>query len=242
MNIKPLLGHRALITGGSRGIGGAIADKLASLGCQITIMARDPKALEIKRGQLNQEFPNDLKHECIKFDLNDPERIEETLKKHLDFNSISILVNCAGQSQKKLIMQTPIDEIRRLTNVNFISPVILCKLFAKAMARRSTNAGHIVNISSIVANQEDHHLIGASVYCSTKSALSKFTKVFQRELQLGKRTESIAVHCIEPGLVAETEIGSSVAHDSGIATFSMSQVSEIVAHEILKKNNPCGNK
>lgn len=237
MNLKPLLGHKALITGGSKGIGGGIANKLADLGCHVTIIARNIETLQFKINQLNKEFPNVDEHKYISFDLGSPHLIEDTLKRELDFKSISILVNCAGQSQKKLLMQTPIDEIQQITNVNFISPVVLCKFFSKAMARNQhlNTPRHIVNISSIASDYENHHLVGASIYCSTKAALRKFSQVLQDELGMGKRTQGIKVHCLNPGLVKETDIGQNVAHDANFKTFSVSQIAENVAQAVLKK-------
>lgn len=231
MTHLPLLGRAAIVTGGAKGIGGVISSKLASLGCQITLVSRDKTALAAKTESLNTSFPLSSPHAFIAIDLAHPHTIEGQLRS-LDLSPVSILVNCAGQSQKRLVLQTSLQDIHSITNVNLISPITLCKLLARPMAR-SGEPADIVNISSIVADPKDHNLIGASVYCATKAALSKFSKVFSAELQAGRRTSNVRIHCLEPALVANTQMGSDVAHDSMVETTTADSVADAVAHAIL---------
>lgn len=232
---KPLLNQHALITGASKGIGNAIAKKLASLGCKITLLSRNEKLLEAEIHKLNKIDPNT--HKYIKFDLSQPEFIESALTKNEDFKNIDILINCAGLSQSKLLISTPSKEIQDIMNVNLISPIILCKNFIKNCSRQK-KAGTIINISSIVAHSE-HNLMGSTIYTATKAGLSRFGECAAHEQdQIHKRrpqVPAVTIHTIHPGYVPETDIGNTVQLDSSSSSSFMLQMQttkESVAQEV----------
>lgn len=235
-----LKGHQALVTGGNRGIGLGIATKLAALGSQVTILGRDIDLLKQRTLELNNTYPlgDSQQHRYIQLDLSSPAQIEPAVKQ---MKNVSILINCSGIAQNQLLLRTPIDDLQKITTVNLISPMVLCKSFAKTMAKIKSSC-HIVNVSSAVAalDSPSLDLVGASAYCASKSGLSKFTKVLAKEMALQRSTRHINVQCVEPGYVQETQIGAKVDMsqfaDQAIAFETVEQVSENVCRLILNSN------
>ncbi|GMM30149.1 3-oxoacyl-[acyl-carrier-protein] reductase (NADPH) [Martiniozyma asiatica (nom. inval.)] len=229
-----LLNQHALITGGSRGIGGAIASKLAALGCTVTIMSRMEKDLQLKVTQLKRESKNQ-NHNYIVYDLSKTETLESEIRKDQNFPKINILINCAGQTQKRLAITTPQQEIESILNVNLISPILLSKIFAKQFSKSLISNAQIVNISSELA-KPGNDLVGASTYGASKAAIWKFSSTLQKELKRSKRSASIKVHSVLPGHVTDTAIGNTVskaeldvAGEISIPTSSVAQVAQKVA-------------
>lgn len=233
---KLLFNQHALITGGSKGIGNAIAKELAALGCKITLLSRNGKLLESEVDKL--EKIHAVNHSHIQFDLSQPDLIESALIKSEDFKNINILINCAGLTQTKLLISTPSKEIQDIINVNLVSPIILCKNFIKN-CNRQKKAGTIVNISSIVADSE-YNLMGSTIYTATKAGLSRFGECVNQEQNLIRQrrpqTPTVTIHTIHPGYVPDTDIGKTVKVDSSDASSSfmlqMQTTKEAVAHDV----------
>ncbi|KAG0675967.1 hypothetical protein C6P42_001458 [Pichia californica] len=250
MSVKPLLNQRAFITGGSKGIGNAIANKLSSLGCKITILSRNEELLEREVKQLNSKYPliNGELHDYVKFDLNEINSIEKVIKVNQSFNESNILINCAGLSQNKLMMTIPSEEIMRIININLTSSMILSKLFIKNISRIKNNAkynANIINISSVVSISSNN-LIGACVYSASKAALTRFTETLSEEqIQIHKRrprSPLIRVNALLPRHVSNTEIGRSVQQTPqtlGIGTTDTNAVANAVGL-ILCDGSVCG--
>lgn len=239
MTIKLLYNQHALVTGGSQGIGKAIAKKLTSLGCKVTLLARNEKLLKDNVDFMNRYFPlKEAEHDYIKFDLTRPELIEEDISSKLQ--TVNILVNCAGLSQRKLLLNTPFSEIQDIINTNLVSPIVLSKLFLKNARRKKLENAHIINISSAVGKSElQHNLVGSSVYTSSKAGLSRFSDVLAAEtLQLAQKSgKFVRVTAIHPGHVPETAIGSTVKIDASQHFFppdSLDSVVEQVVTALIK--------
>ena len=220
-----LKGQRAVITGGSTGIGSALATEISSLGGLVTILSRNQARLETKVQELNREFPNEEgKHDFVVYDLKNPHNLPQTLQDMQTFQEATMLINCAGLSQARMLMNTPLTEIQDIVNVNLVSPILLCKFFLKHAVRSRPSLGNstslnrsIINISSVVS-QDDINLPGSSVYTASKGALTRFTHVLREEQQLIEKRRPtgphIGVHVLNLGLVPETAIGSTVKHDN----------------------------
>lgn len=242
MSIKPLINQKAFITGGSKGIGNEIANQISLLGGKVTILARNEELLKKQVNLLNKKYPlkNGELHEYIKFDLNNINLIESLLNNNKLFNESNILINCAGITQNKLLMNLPIDEISKIININLTSSIILSKLFIKNInkIRNKSNFNvNIINISSIVSIN-GNNLIGTSIYSASKAGLSRFTEVLADEqLMIHKRRPKsplIKVNALLPRHVADTEIGKSVKfHSSSISNIGETTARD-VAHEVIK--------
>ncbi|MDR2917095.1 MAG: SDR family oxidoreductase [Tannerella sp.] len=191
----------AIVTGGSRGIGRAIALELAQNGYEVAITGRDTEQLkkviaEIESiGQKGLAITADLTHN------HTPEAIIKEATGH--FKQLDVLVNCAGITMSGSFTDTGIEDWERIFNVNARAPFFLCKE-AMPFLKKSKKA-IIINIASVVGFKG---YIYQSVYASSKHALTGFTKVLAKEVQpLG-----IRVHLISPGGVA-TEMVTRVRPD-----------------------------
>ncbi|KAG7887294.1 hypothetical protein KL925_004645 [Ogataea polymorpha] len=196
-----LSGQHAFITGGSQGLGYAIARKLGSHGCQLTLLSRNLEILQRRAQELNETYPHAKNHDYVAYDLRNPSGLESMVKSHERLKTANILVNCAGISQSSLLMSTPSQEIQDIINVNLTSPLILSKLFVRNMLRLQNP--NIVNISSVLARDCAR---GTTAYSVSKSGLNKLTQTLAFEM----KSKKVRVNAIMPGLMPETDIGKKV--------------------------------
>ncbi|CAI5755731.1 unnamed protein product [Candida verbasci] len=192
-------GQTALITGGSRGIGYALAKRLAKEGATITLLAKNEALLQKSVKQLSTA--ENQQHSY---------KVQDLLKlasgqSAPNFASYNILVNCAGITNRTLLVRTPKQEIYDTINLNLTAPIILSQLCAKSMLKDKDQPHSILNISSMLS-VTDIFVPGTSVYAASKAGLLGFTASLASELR-GK----IRVNSIMPGLVKETDMGSIAA-------------------------------
>lgn len=191
-------GKSALITGGSSGIGKAIANKLAEEGASITLIARDPMRLRNAAELL--PTPYEQKHHYQSLDLlhlvdqRNPGLV--TMEKLL--NKQTILVNCAGITQSSLLQRTTQQSIMDILNLNLAIPILLSQLAIKPMLRNKSQMPSILNIGSILSYTH-FNVAGTSVYNASKSGLLGFTQSIAHELK-GR----IRINALLPGLVLDT--------------------------------------
>ena len=193
--------HNVLVTGGSRGIGLAIARRLAASGDYNVVAVARRQSEEL--GQAIREAGADRLH-FRAFDLGQTDRIPAFVKELRDaFGAIYGLVNNAGISSEGLLANTRNSEIEALIRLNVLSPIVLTKYVVRHMM--ADGAGRIVNISSIIASTGYN---GLSVYGASKAAAGGFTRSLSREVgKLG-----ITVNAIAPGFV-DTELTKSLDDD-----------------------------
>jgi NAD(P)-dependent dehydrogenase (short-subunit alcohol dehydrogenase family) len=170
----------AAVTGASRGIGRAIALKLATQGFQVVAVARDGSAL----GALTKEAPGIT---AVEADLADPAGVAKVAEqvKHVD-----VLVNNAGIAMSAPIHKTSDAEYARVMAINVTAPFMLCRAVLPAMAQRG--GGRIVNVASTAALKGFRY---TSVYCASKHALLGLT----RALALEWAAKNITVNAVCPG-------------------------------------------
>jgi 3-oxoacyl-[acyl-carrier protein] reductase len=190
--------RNVLVTGGSRGIGLAIARRLA---------AADYDVIAVARGE-SDEFREAAKDGNLHFhacDLSDIDGIPAFVKAVRDkFGAIYGLVNNAGLGTEGLLATMHNSDIEALVRLNVLSPVILTKYIVRHMM--ADGEGRIVNISSIIASTGYN---GLSVYGATKAAATGFTRSLAREVgKLG-----ITVNAIAPGFIA-TELTQGLSDDA----------------------------
>ncbi|WP_408009418.1 SDR family NAD(P)-dependent oxidoreductase [Pseudalkalibacillus sp. A8] len=171
----------ALVTGGSRGIGKAIAEGLLAEGVKVGICARGKEDLE----KVKQEYDG---ISIYQGDLTDGDVREKIFKDFIvDHGSIDILVNNAGGSNGGSIEETSVDQFREAMELNFHSAVHFSKLALQKM--KEQKQGNIINISSIYGRESG----GKPTYNSSKAALISFTKALADEaIQNGIRVNGIA--------------------------------------------------
>jgi 3-oxoacyl-[acyl-carrier protein] reductase len=182
-----------LITGGSRGIGLAIARRLASAGFNVIAVARRESS-EL-RGAISEASQGNLHFRPC--DLSAVDEIPAFVKAMRDeFGAIYGLVNNAGIGTEGLLATMHNSDIEALVRLNVLSPMILTKYIVRHMM--ADGEGRIVNISSIIASTGYN---GLSVYGATKAAATGFTRSLAREV--GK--VGITVNAIAPGFI-DTEL------------------------------------
>jgi 3-oxoacyl-[acyl-carrier protein] reductase len=195
-----LTGKVAIVTGSSRGIGRAIAERLGRDGAHVVVnySGNAEKAQEVVQAIETAGS----KAIAIKADLSNPEDVhhlfDETEKQ---FGSLNILVNNAGAFVMKPAIDITLEEFDKVISVNVRGTF----LALQEAARRIQDGGRIVNLAS---NATVMSLSGQSVYAASKAAVEQFTRVLAKEL--GAR--QITVNAVAPG-ATETDMVPDVARE-----------------------------
>jgi 3-oxoacyl-[acyl-carrier protein] reductase len=185
--------QNVIVTGGSRGLGLAMARTLAAAGYRIIAIARG----STEELTTASRAAADGARGAIEFracDLSDFGQIRPLVKAlRADFGPIYGLVNNAGLGASGVLSNMRDEDIQRMIQLNTISPILLSKYVVRSMMAQ--REGRIINVASIVASTG---YSGLSVYSATKASLIGFTRSLAREVgQLG-----ITVNAIAPGFIA----------------------------------------
>ena len=241
---KRLNGKVAIVTGASRGIGGATAVRLAAEGARVALVARTEKTGERRLAGSLEETANRIRElggecTCITADLVDPAKrghiVADTVER---FGGVDILVNNAAWSRFQPARDQSSDHVHRCFEVNFFAPLELIQQCVPSMTRRG--AGWIVNLSSATLNhpapapfKRDERFFrfnrdfGPSVYGSSKAALERLTTGLACELA----DANIAVNAVAPVEAVATE--GAVASQTIDAVAHMEPV-EAMAQAVLE--------
>ena len=190
----------AVITGGSRGLGLAIAKGFAECGADIAVIST-------KQSPQLEELLADVSGTKVKsygFDLANFEAYEELIESiKADFGTIDILLNNAGVQRRSPAADFSMDDFDFVLDINLKAPFILCQKAAKIMIEKGR--GKIINIASLLSFQGG---LNVPAYTASKSAVMGFTKSMSNEwAKLG-----INVNCIAPGYVA-TDMNEALLAD-----------------------------
>src|ERR1700756_4993146 len=196
--------RNVLLTGGSRGIGLAIAQRLAGAGYQVIAVAR--RESDDLREAIAAATKGSGRIAFRAFDLSDTEAIPAFVKGLRDeFGALYGLVNNAGLGTEGLLATMHNGEIEALMRLNVLSPIILTKYVVRYMMADGAG-GRVVNMSSIIASTGYN---GLSVYGATKAATTGFTRSLAREVgKLG-----ITVNAIAPGFIT-TELTQGLSEEA----------------------------
>jgi len=165
-------GKRAMITGGSRGLGRAMAQALAEAGADLVLVGRELDSLKAAYQEL-RAMGHDVAFTAA--DMGQPEQAQRTCENALaEYGRIDILINNVGGRRISIpTEQLPLEDWRRILDLNLTSAFLCCKLIGGEMVKR--RAGSIVNVASIsgmVVNKGIH----GRTYETAKAALVAFTK------------------------------------------------------------------
>jgi 3-oxoacyl-[acyl-carrier protein] reductase len=189
-------GKVALVTGGSRGIGRAVALRLSQGGCAVAIGYAGNEAAANETRTACEKAGATRVHP-LKFDVADPEAcakaVDEVTK---ELGGLHVLVNNAGISIDGLILRYKADDLRRVLDVDLASAFHLSKAALRPMMKQ--RGGSIVNLTSVVGEQGN---AGQTAYASAKAGLIGLTKALAREV--GSR--NIRVNAVSPGWI-ETDM------------------------------------
>jgi len=186
---RPLEGGTAVITGASRGIGRAIALRLAEAGAELALWARDAKALQEVAGEV---AALGARAACFVCDVADPDavnRAAELVRQTLA--PVTIVINNAGAVVRKPTQDLRDDEWRHVLAVNLDGTFFVTRAFLPDLTRAR---GRVINISSI-AGREGTALLAA--YCAAKHGVVGLTRSLAEELRAAK----VSVNAICPGSV-----------------------------------------
>jgi len=200
--MEQLQSKTALITGASRGIGRAIALRLARLGVTPLLSARRPEGLEVLATEMESEFG--VRPTCISADLADEASVSALVAAVTQStDTLDILINNAGMTFSGALEETPTQVWDRCLAVNARGPFILCRDLLSLLRRGSRPC--IVNIASVVGIKG---YAQQSAYTASKHALRGMSIALAEELQ----PEGIRVHVVCPGGV-DTDMVSQVRPD-----------------------------
>ena len=184
--------RNVVVTGGSRGLGLAIAVALRGAGYRVVAIARsESEMLGVAMRELPPGCSGSLHFmPCDLAELGGLPAVISDIRK--EFGPIFGLVNNAGVGTSGVLAMTGDAEIERLVRINTVSPIILTKYAVRSMMAHG--GGRVVNIASVAANAGYG---GLSAYSATKASLIGFTRSLARELgALG-----ITVNAVAPGFI-----------------------------------------
>lgn len=187
-----LKGKIALVSGGSRGIGRAICQRLASEGATVIInFRRGDKAAADTRSDIEAGGGTAL---TTKVDISNSSEVSNMVGAILEqFGRLDILVNNAGITKNSLLLMMDERDLQAVMDTNFGGVFNCTRAVAKTMIQQKT--GRIINISSIVAERAAK---GLSNYAASKGAVNAFTRAMAFELG----SKGITVNAVSPGLIA----------------------------------------
>jgi 3-oxoacyl-[acyl-carrier protein] reductase len=177
-----LEGKSALVTGGSRGIGRAIAEELANAGASVVVSYRSGK-------DEAEEVASAIGGHAVQADVSDADAAARLVQEAGD---LDVLVNNAGLTRDGLILRMPDEDWRDVIETNLSGTFYTCRAAARGMMKR--RVGAIVNISSVVGL---HGNPGQTNYSASKAGIIGFTKALAREL--GSR--GVRANVVAPGYV-----------------------------------------
>ncbi|QHS24247.1 SDR family oxidoreductase [Virgibacillus sp. MSP4-1] len=186
-----LQGKHVLVTGGSKGIGKAIAKEFLEEGARVSIAARNLNDLEKTKEELGKGIS------IYQTDITNADEREKLMQSFVnEHGSIDVLINNAGGSKGANITDTEMDLFYDTLELNYFSAVHLSKLATEYM--KKNNSGSIINITSIYGRESG----GKPTYNNAKSALISFTKALADEVAV----DGVRVNSIAPG---------SILHETG---------------------------
>jgi Tropinone reductase 1 len=195
-------GQLALVTGGSAGIGRAIARELLGFGAEVLIVARDAAALERTRDELADEAGDDRVHALVA-DVADDEQRREILDWIEDRgDGLNILVNNAGGNRRRAAVDYTEDEWREIFEVNTFSAFELSRYAHPLLTKHASSS--IVNVGSVSGLT---HVRTGAAYGMAKAALHQLT----RNLAVEWAEDGVRVNAVAPWYIRTRRTSDSLA-------------------------------
>jgi 3-oxoacyl-[acyl-carrier protein] reductase len=189
MTLK-LAGQTAVVTGGSQGLGLAIAKRLYAEGAKLSLWDTNSDQLRLAA----REFRDESRVRTVLVDVTSEDQVNHARDETVAaFNKVSILINNAGVAgPHALTWELSLEDWQRVVNVNMTGVFLCCKAFAPHML--ASNYGRIINIAS-VAGKEASPSIAA--YATSKAGVIGFTKTLGRELS----KTHVTANCVTPAAI-----------------------------------------
>jgi len=220
---KPLAGRAAIVTGGSRGIGLAIARVLAEDGAAVVVSGRDAARLDAAVRELEGAGASALGVTADAARREDADRLVEAARGR--FGRVDILVNNAGITRDQLLVRMRDDDWDQVMDTNLRGAFLMMRAVAKPMMRQ--RSGRIVNVGSTAGAMGNP---GQANYSAAKAGLFGLTKSAARELAHW----NVLVNAVAPGLI-ETDMTAGLpaeAREALLLAVPLKRVGQ--AHEVAE--------
>lgn len=199
---KPLAGRVAVVTGGTRGIGLAIARLLADDGASVVVSGRDPGRLESAAKELEALGASALAVAADAAKREDADRVVEAARER--FGRIDVLVNNAGITRDQLLVRMKDDDWDTVMETNLRGVFLMTRAVGKVMMRQKS--GRMINISSTAGAMGN---AGQVNYSAAKAGVIGLSKAAARELAHW----NILVNVVAPGLI-ETDMTAGISAEA----------------------------
>lgn len=205
----------AIVTGGSRGIGCAIATTLAAAGASLVINYKsDAAAAQAVVDEITQQEGQAM---AVQADVSNPDDVDRLFSTTMDtYKKLDILVNNAGITRDTLVLRMNADDFDAVLNTNLRGVYLTTKAALRPMTRART--GRIINITSVIGLTGN---AGQANYAAAKAGLIGFTKSVAREMA----SRSVTVNAVAPGYI-ETELTDTLddaVRDAILATIPLAR-------------------
>jgi len=214
----------ALVTGGSRGIGRAIALELGRRGAHVAVnyAGNEKKAEEVVK-ELNDIGVQSFK---IKANVSEEQEVKEMVKKVVkEFGKLDILVNNAGITKDNLLMRMKVEEFDDVINTNLKGAFLCTKAVTRQMMKQKS--GRIINIASVVGVIGNP---GQANYVAAKAGVIGLTKTTAKELA----SRNILVNAIAPGFI-QTDMTDVLTEEQKGAILSNIPLENLVNRKMSRK-------
>lgn len=203
--MKQFAKKNVVVTGGSRGIGFAIARLFVSEGANVFITGQSSERVKSALEKLRQKAEDkEQVIECAAFDVASYDEVKKFADTYLEkLSGIDVLINCAGITKDNLLMKLEERDWESVIDTNAKSVFNLTKAFIRTMIKK--RSGRIINVASVVGVIGNP---GQTNYAASKAAMIGFTKSLAKEVA----SRGITVNCIAPGFI-ETEMTDKLTEE-----------------------------
>ena len=198
-SVRPLAGKTALVTGGAKRIGRAIALTLAANGADVAITYRESQA---EAEQTVRDLAAlDVDALAVRTDLGDAQSIRETVAAVIEeFGRLDVLVNNAGVFESAALESISVEQWDRMFATNTRAPFLVAQA---AYPHLRAAGGRIINIGSLGGA---HPWATHAHYCTSKAALHMLSQTMAKAW-----APEISVNCVAPGMIVQGEVGEAYA-------------------------------